>query len=70
MYINYTQRARRNVTQEIEEVFEKWSKVFGSKGGLLERGENVEYAGENTLFFMEAPRGRPRFFNFDVNNVF
>ena len=43
MYINYTQRARRNVTQEIEEVSEKWSKVFGSKGVfLLERGENVD----------------------------
>ena len=50
MYINYTQRARRNVTQEIEEVFEKWSKVFGSKGGLLERGENVDLVREEGSF--------------------
>ena len=31
---------------------------------------HTHYAEENTLFFMQGPRGGPRFFSFDVNNVF
>ena len=34
------------------------------------RKENRGYAEENTLFFMQGPRGGPRFFYFDVTNVF
>ena len=30
----------------------------------------THYAEENTLFFMQGPRGGPRFFYFDVTNVF
>ena len=29
-----------------------------------------QYAEENTLFFMQGPRGGPRSFYFDVTNVF
>ena len=32
--------------------------------------QGVGYAEENTLFFMQGPRGGPRSFYFDVTNVF
>ena len=31
---------------------------------------HVHYAEENTLFFMQGPKGGPRFFYFDATHVF
>ena len=53
---------------------EKGDKQLSEKKSQLETEQHAtiheQYAEENTLFFMQGPRGGPRSFYFDATNVF